>query len=86
MIKNEQAIRKATAHLQMIHGLANDLNGVYGAAPTLELLRLYSETFNHITLKLLPALGMTEEEIEDLCAGIGENYDEYLFKPSIVAV
>ena len=29
---------------------------------------------------------MSEEEVEDLCSSIGENYDEYLIKPSIVAV
>lgn len=84
MMRNEKGIQKAIAHLQVIYGLANDLNGEYGDEAT-TLMRLYSETFNHITLKLLPSLGMSEESIHDLCVDLGETYDPYMFKPSIVA-
>ena len=85
MIKNEQAILNATAHLHMIYGLANDLNGAYGSESVQTLMRLYGEAFNHITTQLLPSLGMSEEAIEDLVAGIDEAYEPFLFKPSIVA-
>jgi hypothetical protein len=48
----------------MIHGLATDLNGEYGIAQP--LMGLYGQAFNHITTELLPKMGLTEGEIEDL--------------------
>jgi len=85
-MNNAQAIRKATTHLHMIYGLANDLNGAYGSEPIQTLMRLYTETFNHITTEVLPMLGMSEESISDLVSGLDEAYEPFLFKPSIVAV
>lgn len=67
-MRNEQAILKLKAHLHMIYGLASDLNGEYGTATS--LMKLYGEAFNHITLEILPKLGMSEEEIHDLVASI----------------
>ena len=87
-MNNAQAILNATAHLHMLYGLANDLNGAYGSEPIQKLMGLYAEAFNHITAEVLPMLGMSSDSIEDLVAGIDEAYEEkpYRFKPSIVAV
>jgi len=63
MMRNEKAILKLKAHLHLIYGLASDLNGEYGIAGT--LMKRYGEVFNHITLELLPQMGMTNDEIAD---------------------
>lgn len=76
-MKNEQAIREATAHLHMIYGLCESLNGGFG--PTCgPLLKLYSEAFNYISVKLLPQFGMTNDEIADLVMSIGETSPEVM--------
>ena len=77
MIKNEQAILKLKAHLHLVYGLANDLNGETSVART--LMKHYGDIFNHITCDLLPQMGMSEEEIVDLVTSIDEHTD-----PSIV--
>jgi hypothetical protein len=68
MMRNEQAILKLKAHLHLIYGLASDLNGEYGTAST--LMKHYGETFNHITLELLPQMGMTNDEIVDFVSAM----------------
>jgi hypothetical protein len=77
MMRNEQAILKLKAHLHMVFGLANDLNGEYG--PAASLMKMYGEAFNHITCDLMPQMGMTEDEIVDLVSSMDELTD-----PSIV--
>ena len=77
MIKNEQAIRKATAHLHMIYGLCNDLNGEFGDEAR-QLMKLYGACFNHISVKLLPLMGMTNDEIVDLVMALGEDTPELM--------
>lgn len=79
MMKNEQAIRKATAHLHMLYGLCENLNGEFG--PTCgPLLKHYSEAFNYISVKLLPQFGMTNDEIADLVMAIGEETPDLMGK------
>jgi myosin-crossreactive antigen len=68
MNKNENAILKLKSHLYMIYGLSSDLNGEYGIAKP--LMSLYGKAFNHITTELLPQMGMSEEEVEDLVSRI----------------
>jgi hypothetical protein len=68
MMRNEQAILKLKAHLHLIYGLASDLNGEYGTAST--LMKRYGEVFNHITLELLPQMGMTNDEIVDFVSAM----------------
>ncbi len=68
MIKNQDAILKLKSHLYMIHGLANDLNGEYGIAKP--LMGLYGQAFNHITTELLPKMGLTDGEVEDIVSRI----------------
>lgn len=80
-MNNDSSKRKAIAHLHMIYGLANDLNGAFGSESVQKLMKLYGETFNHITTEILPSLGMSEESIEDLVAGLDEAYDPFLFEP-----
>ena len=71
MIKNEQAIRKLTTHLHTIYGLCDTLNGEYGQTCG-PLLKHYGEAFNYISVKLLPQMGMNNDEITDLVMSIGE--------------
>ncbi len=68
MNKNQDGIRKLKLHLHMIYGLASDLNGEYGVAGT--LMKHYGEVFNHITLELLPKMGMSNDEIVDLVSSM----------------
>ena len=79
MMNNDNSRRKAIAHLHMIYGLANDLNGATNTVVT--LMRLYGEAFNHITGDILPKLGMSEEAIEDLVRSLDEDYSPRLFEP-----
>jgi len=69
MMRNEQAILKLKAHLHLIYGLASDLNGEYGDEAR-QLMKLYGVCFNHITLKLMPQMGMTNDEIVDLVSAM----------------
>ncbi len=68
MNKNQEGIRKLKLHLNMIYGLASDLNGEYGTAST--LMKHYGEAFNHITLELMPMMGMTNDEIVDFVSAM----------------
>jgi hypothetical protein len=75
MIKNEQAILKLKAHLHMVYGLANDLNGETSVART--LMKHYGDTFNHITIELLPKMGMTNDEIVDFVTSLDADLEVF---------
>lgn len=77
MMRNEPAIRKATAHLTAIYALCEDLTGEFGPT-TSPLLKHYSECFNYISVELLPKFGMTNDEIADLVMSIGETSPEVM--------
>jgi hypothetical protein len=68
---NTTAIHKLTTHLNTIYALCETLNGEYG--PTCgPLLKHYGEAFNYISVKLLPQMGMTNDEIANLVMAIGD--------------
>lgn len=78
VMKNQKAIKKATAHLTAIFALCENLNGETSLARP--LLKHYSECFNYISVELLPKLGMTNDEICDLVMSIGETSPEVIGK------
>ena len=76
MMRNEKAIKKLKAHLHMVYGLASDLNGEFGDASR-QLMKLYGMCFNHIILKLMPALGMTNDEIVDFVTELDNDLEVF---------
>jgi len=70
MKNNAQSLQLIHTQLQQIHNLALDWNGAYGSEPIQKLLNLYGEIFQHITSEVLPQMGLSTKDIEDLLATI----------------